>query len=196
MSLSLETLQSQGRVVHTEKSVWSALRLRKHFSGLFATRLLGYSTLMIIANWFVIGMVTPLYSVFLPYYLKSRGADVGSDSNEVVWRNYAINQLVGIAGPAIAGILVETQFIGRRGTLAIGAALTMVSCRPARFWRQVLTHCRYSSSPTRKSRRRHKILEYLQLLALLRTSTTAPSTPIHRRYYLLRIELRATVYVW
>lgn len=86
LGLTLETLQSHGRVLHTEKSVWSALRLRKHFGGLFETKILAYSTCMIIANWFVIGMVTPLYSVFLPYYLKSRGADVGSDSNYVVWR--------------------------------------------------------------------------------------------------------------
>lgn len=111
-NLSLDTLQSQGRVLHTEKSVWSGLRLRKHFAGLFETKLLGCSTFMIIANWFVIGMVTPLYSVFLPYYLKSRGADVGSDSNYIVWRNYAINQIAGIGGPVIAGVLVETRFIG------------------------------------------------------------------------------------
>ena len=50
LGLSLETLQSQGRVLHTEKSVWSALRLRKHFAGLFETKLLAYSTVMIIAN--------------------------------------------------------------------------------------------------------------------------------------------------
>lgn len=126
LSLSLETLQSQGRVLHTEKSVWSALRLRKHFGGLFETKMLTYSTIMIILNWFVIGMVSPLYSVFLPYYLKSRGAAVGSDSNYVVWRNYAINQVSGLFGPMIAGVLVETRFVGRRGTLAIGALITMV----------------------------------------------------------------------
>lgn len=125
LSLTLEYLQSQGRVLHTEKSVWSALRLRKHFAGLFETKLLAYSTAVIIANWFVIGMVSPLYSVFLPYYLESRGADVGDNSNYTTWRNYAINQVAGLFGPIIAGILVETRFIGRRGTLAIGALITM-----------------------------------------------------------------------
>ena len=124
-SLTLEQLQSQGRITDTEKSVWSGLRLRKHFSGLFDTRRLAWSTTVIIANWFVIGMVSPLYSVFLPYYLKSRGADVGSDSNYTTWRNYAINQVAGLIGPCVAAVLVETRYLGRRGTLAIGAAITM-----------------------------------------------------------------------
>jgi hypothetical protein len=125
LTLTLEDLTSQGRVLHTERSAWSALRLRKHITGLFGSKILAYSTVMIILNWFVIGMVSPLYSVFLPYYLASRGHDVtGSTSNYTVWRDYAINNIAGLAGPIIAGILVETNFIGRRGTLAIGAAAT------------------------------------------------------------------------
>jgi Major Facilitator Superfamily len=123
-SLTLEKLQSQGRVLHTEKSVWSGLRLKKHFSGLFSTRKLAYSTVMIIVNWLLIGTVSPLYSVFLPYYLESRGADTGSSSNYTTWRNYAINQIAGLLGPIIAGVLVETRYFGRRGTLAVGAAMT------------------------------------------------------------------------
>ena len=126
LSLTLERLRAQGRVHHTEKSVWSSVRLKLHFSGLFETRKLAWSTTVIIANWFVIGMVSPLYSVFLPFYLASRGADVGDNSNYTVWRDYAINQLAGLGGPIIAGILVETKYLGRRGTLAIGALVTMV----------------------------------------------------------------------
>ena len=125
LSLDLNTLSSYGRVLHTEKSVWSATRLKKHFGGLFETRILAYSTIMIIANWFVIGMFTAVYGVFLPYYLRSRGADVGNDSNYTIWRDYAINQTCGLFGPIIAGVLVETRFVGRRGTLAIGALMTM-----------------------------------------------------------------------
>ena len=71
-------------------------------------------------------MVSPLYSVFLPYYLESRGAATGDNSNYTVWRNYAINQVVGLVGPIIAAVLVETRLLGRRGTLAVGALLTMV----------------------------------------------------------------------
>lgn len=124
LSLTLEKLQSQGRVLHTEKSVWSGLRLKNHFSGLFITPKLAYSTAMIIINWLLIGTVSPLYSVFLPYYLASRGADTGDDSNYTTWRNYAINQVAGLLGPIIAGFLVEWRWFGRRGTLAVGAAIT------------------------------------------------------------------------
>ncbi|KAF2036391.1 putative sugar transporter [Setomelanomma holmii] len=108
-TLKLEDFESKGCVLHTEKSRWSAFRLTKHFGGLFETRMLTYSTLVIIANWFIIGMVTPLYSVFLPYYLASRGATIA-----------------GLFGPIVAGILVETKLFGRRGTLAIGTLPTMI----------------------------------------------------------------------
>ncbi|KAL4811386.1 major facilitator superfamily domain-containing protein [Aspergillus unguis] len=124
MTLTLEDLTSQGRVQGTEKSVWSALRLASHFTGLFSTAKLTYSTIMIIINWLFIGTVSPLYSVFLPYYLQSRGADTGDGSNYTTWRNYAINQVAGLIGPIIAAFLVETRLFGRRRTLAIGAAIT------------------------------------------------------------------------
>lgn len=125
-NLTLEQLQAEGVVLHTEESVWSTLRLKMHFKGLFQTRKLAWSTVVIIANWFVIGMVTPLYNVFLPFYLQSRGAQVGDDSNYTTWRDYAINQVAGLIGPVIAALLVETKFFGRRGTLAVGALITMV----------------------------------------------------------------------
>lgn len=125
-NLTLAQLQAEGTVLHTEKSVWSALRLKLHFKGIFQTRKLAWSTTVILANWFVIGMVSPLYSVFLPFYLESRGADTGDNSNYTTWRNYAINQVAGLFGPIIAGILVETRYTGRRGTLATGALCTMV----------------------------------------------------------------------
>lgn len=124
LSLTLEQLQAQGRVRHTDQSAWSAVRLWAHFSELFSTRKLAYSTTMIIINWLLIGTVSPLYNVFLPYYLESHGADTGSSSNYITWRDYAINQISGLVGPVIAAGLIETRWLGRRGTLAIGAAIT------------------------------------------------------------------------
>ena len=50
---------------------------------------------------------------------------MGDDSNYTTWRNYAVNQVAGLIGPCIAAVLVETKFVGRRGALAIGAAITM-----------------------------------------------------------------------
>lgn len=126
-SLRLHDLEAEGRVLHTEKSRWSSIRLWNHIGGLFETRILAWSMTVIIANWFTIGMVMPLYATFLPYYLATRGADVnGPSSNYTVWRNYAINQVSGLGGPIIAAVLVELKLFGRRGTLALGALLTMV----------------------------------------------------------------------
>ncbi|KAL3472072.1 MFS general substrate transporter [Aspergillus californicus] len=124
-SLTLRQLEEQGPILNSEKSVWSSTRLKKHFSTLFATRRLAYSTFAININWFLIGIVSPLYTVYLPYYLAARGADTGSDaSTYTTWRNYAINQVCGLIGPVVAGGLVETRYLGRRGTLAVGAAIT------------------------------------------------------------------------
>jgi hypothetical protein len=125
-TLTFQQLQGEGAVAYTEKSVWSPFRLKMHFEGLFQTRRLAWSTTMIMANWFVIGFVSPLYWIFLPFYLQSRGASFGNGSNYQTWRDYAINQSAGILGPVIAAILVETRTIGRRWTMAFGAALTMV----------------------------------------------------------------------
>lgn len=124
--LTLEELRSEGDVKNTEESVWSVVRIKAHFSGLFQTKRLTWSFFVIMLNWFVIGIVSPLYHVFLPYYLKSQGVKVNSSSNYLTWRNYAINQVVGLVGPVIAGVLVETKLFGRRGTMALGALLTMV----------------------------------------------------------------------
>lgn len=113
-SLTLQQLEEPGHVLNAEKSVWSSVRLQKHFSGLFATHRLAYSTYVINLNWFLVGIVSPLYTIYLPYYLASRGADTGSDdSTYITWRNYAINQVCGLIGPIIAGGLVETKYLGR-----------------------------------------------------------------------------------
>lgn len=125
MSLTLQQLKDQGPVLNSEKSVWSPIRVQQHFSSLFATRRLAYSNFIISLNWLLIGIVSPLYTVYLPYYLAARGADTGSsDSTYTTWRNYAINQSCAVLGPIISGGLVQTRVFGRRGTLALGAAMT------------------------------------------------------------------------
>jgi hypothetical protein len=123
-NLRVEDLQQQGRVAGTERSAWSAFRILKHFSSLFATPKLRWSYTVIILNWLVIGMVSPLFHVFLPYYLESQGRRVQTKTQDDTWRDYAITQAAGLIGPFIAAYLVETNLLGRRGTMAIGAALT------------------------------------------------------------------------
>lgn len=94
--------------------------------GLFPNRRVGYSTFLNIASWTLIGLAYPLYNVFLPYYLQSRGANAGDDSIYTTYRDYAIINVCSIFGPMIAGGLVEVRFLGRRYTMVIGALLTMI----------------------------------------------------------------------
>jgi len=85
----------------------------------------GYSTFLNIASWTLIGLAYPLYNVFLPYYLQSRGASMGDGSTYTTYRDYAIVNVCSVFGPVIAGGLVEVRFLGRRYTMVIGALLTM-----------------------------------------------------------------------
>jgi MFS family permease len=59
-------------------------------------------------------------------YLATRGADVGDGSPSVTWRNYAIVNLCGIFGPILAGFMCEYKYLGRRGTMVVGAILAMI----------------------------------------------------------------------
>jgi hypothetical protein len=176
-SLTFEELQSKGRVLHTERSRWSALRMGKHFAGLFETKLLAYSTTMIIANWFVIGMVSPLYSIFLPYYLASRGRDVsGSTSNYTLWRNYAINN---IAGPSSRACWWKPN--------------SSADAEPSR-WAPWLP--RLYSSDTRRSKPRRRISGLVPLSQRPRISTTAPYMLIPRKSCPVRIGQRGMGCAW
>ncbi|CAF1009641.1 unnamed protein product [Rotaria sp. Silwood1] len=94
-------------------------------TGLFQNRRMGLSTFLNIASWALIGLAYPLYNVFLPYYLRSRGAIVGDGSTYTTYRNYAITNTCTIFGPVVAGGLVEISYLGRRYTMVIGALLTM-----------------------------------------------------------------------
>jgi len=63
--------------------------------------------------------------VFLSSYLKSRGADFGTLSNDVTWRNYALVNICGIFGPMLAGHMANYKILGRKYTMVIGALITM-----------------------------------------------------------------------
>ena len=41
------------------------------------------------------------------------------------WRNYLFSNLASIVGPVIAAGLCQVRFLGRRGTMVIGALITM-----------------------------------------------------------------------
>ncbi|PNS20636.1 hypothetical protein CAC42_363 [Sphaceloma murrayae] len=97
-----------------------------HITGLFATKKMALSTSLIWFSWCLIGLSYPLFNVFLPTYLETRGARLGDGSQYTRWRNYALANFCGIPSPILAGFMCRTRlFWGRRGTMIIGALLTM-----------------------------------------------------------------------
>lgn len=132
-SLSLEQLQQLGPIARLrergekKKSVISFSEVAFHLKGLFATRRIGLSTALVWFSWVLIGLAYPLYNVFLPTYLASRGAHFGATSPYITWRNYALNNFCSIPGPILAGLMCRSGwFWGRRGTMIIGGLVTMI----------------------------------------------------------------------
>lgn len=126
-SITLESVQACGetnlRETHA-KNYYSVAEILVHVRGLFRTRDLTISTLLIWLSWAVIGLAYPLFNVFLPTYLASRGAQFNQLSTDVTWRNYAIVNVCSIFGPLVAGLMALT-FLGRKYTMVIGALATM-----------------------------------------------------------------------
>ncbi|RMY70845.1 hypothetical protein D0863_05523 [Hortaea werneckii] len=97
-------------------SKWSLVEIWVHLRGLFATKKMGLSTTLIWFSWLLIGLAYPLYNVFLPQYLRTRGAQLGGLSEYEQWRNYAIANACGIPSPIVAGLMCRSGwFWGRRG---------------------------------------------------------------------------------
>lgn len=144
-SLTLERLEScgvtaapnerRGSVAAHAKRRASPAEVLTHLRGLFETRKIGLSTCLIWFSWTLIGLAYPLYNVFLPQYLKSRGAQFGQDSASITWRNYtlvsafaivAVSDILtryqanfaSIFGPVLAGYMCASKYFwGRRGTV-------------------------------------------------------------------------------
>ncbi|KAJ9502607.1 transporter [Exophiala xenobiotica] len=125
-SITLEQLEACGsiRTAHAKKT-FSFGELWLHVSSLFSTVKIGYTTGLVWLSWAMIGLAYPLFNVFLPYYLQSRGVSFGVTSPDVTWRNYALVQVCGIFGPILGGYMSNVRVLGRRYTMVIGALLTM-----------------------------------------------------------------------
>ncbi|KAK5467856.1 Filamentous Growth Regulator [Exophiala xenobiotica] len=125
-SLTFEQLDACGPIKSTYgKTRYGFSEFVAHLRGLFATKKLGFSTFLIWLSWTLIGLAYPLFYVFLPDFLASRGADTGESSPYYTWRNYMITNVVGIFGPVLAGFMCNWKFLGRRYTMVIGALLSM-----------------------------------------------------------------------
>lgn len=100
-SLSIEQMQACGITGAATNTVRQGDK-RFHFSlgdvglhvrSLFATRKLALSTSLIWFSWLLIGLAYPLFNVFLPQYIQTRGVQLGGLSDYEVWRNYAITNM-------------------------------------------------------------------------------------------------------
>lgn len=108
---------------HAQKRA-SISELLVHYRGLFSSRRQGFVTSLIWLSWSLIGLAYPLFYIFLPEYFASRGADFGESSTYLTWRDYVITNVLAIPGPIVAGYMCRTQLLGRKYTMAIGAALS------------------------------------------------------------------------
>lgn len=127
-SLTLEKLEACGPLtagVSHGKTRFSFGEFRAHIRGLFSTKKLALSTSLIWLSWTLIGLAYPLFYVFLPQYLASRGAETGEPGAYYTWRNYMITNVCGIFGPIAAGYMCNLKWLGRRYTMVIGA---LISC--------------------------------------------------------------------
>ncbi|KAH0489577.1 hypothetical protein TgHK011_010000 [Trichoderma gracile] len=133
-SLTIEDLKAcepEGYVAQTDLSTAVKRHLIEqidttHVKALFSTFKLGLSTGLIAAIWALIGLGFPLYNAFLPFIQANKGVDFGDGSTYLTYRNSLIIAVLGVPGALIGGLLVELPRIGRKGTLALSAALTGV----------------------------------------------------------------------
>lgn len=141
-TITVEELAACGTVASAHgKSRASFGELTVHFRGLFATKTIGFSTVLIWLSWTMIGLAYPLFYVFLPFYLQARGAATGDTSKYDQWRNYAIVNVSGskwhgsksipetninfkVFGPILAGHMCNWRVLGRKYTMVIGSLVT------------------------------------------------------------------------
>ncbi|KAJ9214678.1 hypothetical protein DTO166G4_3734 [Paecilomyces variotii] len=106
-------------------------RTLSKFSGerigpLFATKRLGFTTVLLWFCWATIGMGYPLFNAFLPQYLSNSGGSGAPTPTNIVYRNYAITSIVGVPGSILGCYTVDIKYIGRKGTMAISTVITGV----------------------------------------------------------------------
>ncbi|KAK0386394.1 hypothetical protein NLU13_6231 [Sarocladium strictum] len=130
-SLTLEALQACGQVQQVEKASHLSRGQRTVSSlvhqvrGLFATKKLALSTVMIWVSWMGIGLGYPLFFIYLPALLADRVPGYTPTFTET-WRDYTVTNICAIFGPLIAAGMVEVKWLGRRYTMSIGATLTAI----------------------------------------------------------------------
>lgn len=96
-SITIEMLENCGTVESAHgSSKLSVSELTIHFKGLFASKEIALSTVLIWLSWTLIGLAYPLFYVFLYSYLATRGAEFGNISTYETWRNSTLVYICGI----------------------------------------------------------------------------------------------------
>ncbi|KAL6867095.1 MFS general substrate transporter [Trichoderma novae-zelandiae] len=125
-SLTLAQLEACGTVNSAHSgNRFSVGEFLVHLRSLFLTKKMGFTTVLLWLSWASIGLAYPLFNVFLPYYLASRGVEFGVTSTFETWRNYALVQVCGIFGPILGAVMCNWKPLGRKYTMVIGALVTM-----------------------------------------------------------------------
>ncbi|ODV96013.1 hypothetical protein PACTADRAFT_56605 [Pachysolen tannophilus NRRL Y-2460] len=130
-SLTLEKLEACGRIksndsfknAHSMAEVYDLVK--GHIKVLFANKTIARSTSLVILSWTLLGIAYPLYSNFLPVYLESRSAAVGSTSVNETYRNNVITNAFSTLGPILGALLLMIPRVGHRGCMAIGGISSM-----------------------------------------------------------------------
>lgn len=123
--LTVEQLEQCGevRTAHTD-SGFSFSEVTLHIKGLFLTKKEALSTSLVFLSWAIIGLAYPLFYIFLPEYLSSRGADFGETSAFITWRDYVITNTLAIPGPIVAAHLCRIRLLGRKYTMVTGGVIS------------------------------------------------------------------------
>lgn len=115
-----DTKLSYSEIVKRSLNRFSTERMKP----LFAYKRLGFNTALLWFIWCTVGMGYPLFNAFLPQYLRSVNPNAPPQPNSVIYRNYAIESIVGCPGSIIACFTVDIKYVGRKGTMAIATCLT------------------------------------------------------------------------
>jgi MFS family permease len=109
-----------GQIIKRQLSKFSTQRI----GPLFGSKKLAVNTALLWFCWATIGMGYPLFNAFLPQYLTNIDPNIPPTPTSIVYRNYAIQSVVGVPGSIIACYTVDIPYVGRKGTMAVSTLLT------------------------------------------------------------------------
>ncbi|ORY83875.1 major facilitator superfamily domain-containing protein [Protomyces lactucae-debilis] len=93
---------------------------------LFATKKMAATTIIVWLLWIFIQVGYSSFNAFLPRYLQEKGVGAGKTIDET-YLEYVIISVCGLPGSFLALVMVEIPYVGRKGTMAIGAAVGAAS---------------------------------------------------------------------